>query len=184
MINDSRGTDMLKKIFFPLWVISFAGCSSGAQNPAFGINQQPAADAIKLEQKIGWFHGQCLAIKRADLPAGSTIRISQLDSKNFVDATVLAATEDSEKCPPLASDRRGINLAEGNFFYLVSGLDPMSMGIGVTGDIGPLDSFTFDYCQTTEGMRFEARKKGNSEPVWTGYYYLGYESEPSCPADD
>lgn len=182
-IGRSMGVDMLKNAAFLTCIVSLAGCSSGTEKPTLAGNKYEA-ETPKLEQHIGWFHGQCLAIKKADLPIGSTVQVALLDSTKFDNATVLATARDGEKCPALAPDRAGVNQSEGNFFYLVSGLDEMAIGIGVAGDIGPLDSYTFNHCQTTEGIRFEARRKAHSEPVWTGYYYLGYESEATCSADD
>lgn len=183
LIGRSMDANMLKKAIFSTWIISLSGCSSGTGESTLASNKYEAV-APRLEQHIGWLHGQCIAMKRADLPVGSTVRVALLDSTKFVDATVLATAQDGEKCPALGPERAIINLSEGNFFYLVSGLNEMDIGIGVAGDIGPLDSYTFSYCQTSEGMLFEARRKDLSEPVWTGYYYLGYESEPTCAADD
>jgi hypothetical protein len=41
----------------------------------------------------------------------------------------------------------------------------------------------FSTCAATEGINFEVwtEKAYEGEPRWSGYYYLDYESTPTCP---
>lgn len=44
-------------------------------------------------------------------------------------------------------------------------------------------SEVFSSCATTEGIKFAVwtEKAYQGEPRWSGYYYLDYETKPTCP---
>ena len=103
-------------------------------------------------------------------------------------------------CPALLPDRKDINMAEGYTFYKVSvskqgmmdlgialiGIEPalqQSQGI-VHGDInGDHHENYFTQCNTSEGIQFSiwSDKAFKGDPIWSAYYYLGYDIESNCP---
>ena len=44
-------------------------------------------------------------------------------------------------------------------------------------------SEVFSSCATSEGIKFAVwnAKAYEGEPRWSGYYYLGYDLQPTCP---
>ena len=44
-------------------------------------------------------------------------------------------------------------------------------------------SEVFSSCATSEGIKFAVwtGQPYRGEPRWSGYYYLGYDSKPTCP---
>jgi len=60
---------------------------------------------------------------------------------------------------------------------LVESQKPVNLAIGVLGAKSVSD-LEFSFCNTTEGIQFSLSK--SSAVIWEGYYYLGYESEPTC----
>ena len=54
-------------------------------------------------------------------------------------------------------------------------------GVDLTGD-GTAETFT--QCSTSEGLSFAAwsGKPHEGEPLWSGYSYLGYDTEVTCPS--
>jgi hypothetical protein len=56
-------------------------------------------------------------------------------------------------------------------------------GIDLTGD-GTAETFT--QCSTSEGISFSvwSGKPYAGEPLWSGYYYLGYDTEVICAASE
>jgi len=44
-------------------------------------------------------------------------------------------------------------------------------------------SEVFSSCATSEGIKFAVwtAKAYQGEPRWSGYYYLGYDLQPTCP---
>ena len=145
-----------------------------------------AADA--LDQKIGWLHGQCLAIRADGLPSGSTIRLVLLDEPQTMGSgTVEAAAADGSQCFALMDDRRKVNQAVGYHFYTVATTSPVELAIGmVTDKQAPeldLNKAHFSYCSTGEGVQFSVwpAEAHQGKPLWQGYYYTGYDTEADCP---
>lgn len=162
----------------------------------YSNGQQSVSNAVA----IGWLHGNCLAIKNPDLMPNSTINVFTPDGQlQIVEAEITGKTDSAENCPALLEDRRKINDTDGRIFYTVSTSTPIGMAIGVVAPAGgegasavnPADTNrngitdTFYFCQTSEGIEFsiwEGRPyKGRK--LWDDYYYLGYSSEPTCPAE-
>jgi len=98
----------------------------------------------------------------------------------------------------VSADRRKHNLSEGVSFYEVKSAKVFDFAIGVVGDVseprvkegvvhvgigsdGIFERFTF--CATSEGLSFNvwASAPFEKDPVWSGYYYLGYDVERTCP---
>lgn len=151
----------------------------------------------KLDSSIGWLHGNCLAIKNKHLDNNTKLKVVELDAQSSFLATILRNANNADECYPLQEDRKSINLQSGNSFYLVSSTKPIEIGIGIISnnldgnnlENKLLDSNqdgrkdTFSYCYTSEGISFNIWKEAahKSALIWSGYYYLGYDTEENCP---
>lgn len=161
-----------------------------------GGSQPAAANDAPLASRVGWVNGSCLAIADANIPPDTTIAIVSLDedARPVVEARVAASTTSSELCAALLDDRRASNVNKGWTFYEVRSSRKIDFGIGVTGNAprvdGRLDltgdgaAETFTQCSTSEGISFAvwSGKPFAGTPLWSGYYYLGYDVEPTCPS--
>jgi len=145
-----------------------ASCSSnGPTNPA-------------LQDDIGWLYGNCLAIKNTSLSSETPITLVYLNGDQSVaKASVSTRAVSSAECPALKDDRRNINEASGYIFYLVESERPVDYAIGISGP-GSLTGLSFSYCNTREAVRYTVKK--NNSVIWQGYYYLGYDQDPTCNA--
>lgn len=172
------GVDMIKYSSFILVFIS-AFTVSCAEMPKKG----EVAEVIDYENNIGWLHGSCLAIKNKNLSKGVLIKIVHLNEpQNTSIATVSNKAKYNKNCFPLLEDRRTINIDSGYSFYLVKSDLNINLGIAIVGSVMNIDKYTFDYCTTTEGVLYSLKKTGqnNGKNLWSGYYYLGYDSEATC----
>ena len=132
-----------------------------------------------MDREVGWLHGNCLAIKNPDIPSQHYFKLIHLGEGAAVEnAVVQEKTTDGEKCYPLLDDRVEVNTQSGYTYYLVKSKNPINLAIGVLESKVDLN-LDFDFCNTSEGIQFSISKKDGSL-VWGGYYYLGYESEPTC----
>lgn len=149
---------------------------------------QPSPDpaAIDYHRSIGWLHGNCLAIMNPDLSPGTSITVVQPHQPPVVsNATIAERTSSSETCKALLEDRRKVNIESGYTFYSVHSKPEINLGFALLGNkIQPAD-YQFDYCNTREGLSFtvKARPEQGGAELWNGYYYLGYESEVTCPGN-
>lgn len=147
---------------------------------------------------FGWFDGNCFATMRGDLKLDADIFVVNLDAPQTVSSAKVVDMAKAETCGPLSSDRRQQNESEGLKFYTVKSDHALALAIGVVGelpqssiidgsvqaDIGNDGSFeSFSYCATSEGLSFDIWPSTpyEQEPVWSGYYYLGYDIERNCP---
>ena len=148
---------------------------------------QPTPKTPDYSRSVGWLHGNCLAIMNTRLTPGMAITVVQPNRPAIVTrATITGRARGSETCKALLEDRRKVNLASGYTFYTVDSKPEINLGIAMLGADNPLDNYRFDYCNTQEGVSFalNARPEQGGAELWRGYYYLGYESEPTCPASD
>lgn len=152
----------------------------------------------------GWFYGRCLVIKAPNLPTGTVVTLVDAEAtENTYRSRIIAPAKNADECPPLAEDRKNVNVEGGKNFYLISksktiqaqgtfifgiavvlGGNNASVSISETLDLnndGIQDSFSF--CATSEGISFEAWSATpyKSKSIWNGYYYLGYDIESNCP---
>lgn len=157
-----------------------------------------------ITKYVGWFYDQCLAIKAPNLPKGTIVTLIDAEaSENTIRSSIIALAKNADKCPPLAGDRKSVNIEGGKSFYLISKSKAIQVegtfnfGIAVVLDgknasqsisemldlnnDGIRDSFSF--CATSEGISFEvwSATPYKSESIWNGYYYLGYDIESNCP---
>jgi hypothetical protein len=115
-------------------------------------------------------------------------------------ARSLEQTTDPTRCKALLQGRTEINAKPEISFYALEtrSLDPTDMGIGIVeppampvvvkglvrADLNQDgQSEVFSSCATSEGIKFAVwtGKAYQGEPLWSGYYYLGYDLHPTCP---
>ena len=161
--------DKMKKLMFIPFFLLLASCAN--------LSQNAGKDA---ETKIGWMHGNCLAIKNPSIAFPKKIILVRLDNKNKFDTGVITKKALSgDECYALMDDRKKVNESNGYYFYEVKTRDPVNLAIGLLGPgIGDQKTLDYDVCSTSEGMRFSVSR--GKAAVWKGYYYLGYDTEATC----
>lgn len=154
-----------------------------------------------ISPSIGWLHGSCIALADPDVAVGTGVVLVSLDGprQKATTARIEGAADGSDSCPALLEDRRDANRTNGLSFYWVDPVPAAELAIGVvTAQPSPIDADavldtnadgqrdTFHQCATAEGMQFSvwADDVGNGEPLWRGYYYLGYDVQPDCIKDN
>lgn len=159
-----------------------------------------AADsAVKIgafDSVVGWLHGRCFAIQNAGLKENVELLIVNLDSQALSVAKIGHKASGGEECYALLDDRKTINMQSGGSFYTVDSGKPIEMAIGLLpsgqkAKNGRLDlnrdgkEDSIHYCSTAEGMQFSVweGEAYQSRMLWSGYYYLGYDIEETCPPD-
>lgn len=151
---------------------------------------------------FGWGHGECMVFDGPDVSSGDEIAVVGVIGRHrLARATVGEKVVSSENCYPLLEDRKEVNTSSGNAFYLIKGIPKESafgLSIGLAGNRPDLvvdqgvasadvdgDGYrdTLGQCSTSEGVRFfiASGKSGATGNIWEGYYYLGYDSEVTCP---
>lgn len=147
----------------------FGGCSEDAE---LG---KPAMDS-----QLGWMHGNCLAIRNDALASGTAITIHPLASdQGGASGTIAGRASSADDCFALKDDRKQVNMDDGYFFYTINTPAAVTFAIAEVGETSQLSAAQYSSCMTTEGVNFSVIKDGAE--VWQGYYYLGYDSEPTCP---
>jgi len=115
-------------------------------------------------------------------------------------ARSLEQTTDPRTCKALMEGRATMNAKPGMSFYgLEAGnVGSTDMGIvivepparmAVVNGLAQADldqdgqSEVFSSCATSEGIKFTVwtGRANQGEPRWSGYYYLGYDLQPTCP---
>ena len=181
-----------------LMVAVSCSCQSKSSAPP---PQPPAAttstvsvSAPSLEMRLGWVTGVCFATADKSIAPGSAITVVPSDDKApVVGGRVVGATASDAICPALLQDRRKQNQPKWSFYELKLSA-PVDLGIGVTGDTravaGGLDlngdgtPEKFTQCASSEGVWFRvwSGPAYQGTPLWAGYYYLGYDTEVTCPS--
>ena len=194
-------SDTIAKIS-PLLILILLGIVNGCSKDkvqAVPLKESKEQTVFEYNRHIGWIHGRCLAIKRADLHKGAVVQIVTLTSPQQVvkSAVTDVATSDSG-CLALLPDRSKINQKKGRSFYMLE-LPPKTefMAIALLDYEGELlskdDMIHIDLnhdgnqetaysCQTSEGLKFflTSIHEPGSTPIWSDYYYLGYDTKPTC----
>ncbi|HEY5603291.1 MAG TPA: hypothetical protein VIM41_09295 [Gammaproteobacteria bacterium] len=172
--------------------------------------QQPQAPAItpaatiktfEFEKNLGWVHGNCLAIRNSALAKDTPVTLITLDGQQTTTVSQIDSTGSAESgCLPLLDDRVKQNTMNGRVFYQLnlpqSDTDLLAIGI-LTASLpvhGETKVFKFDLdgdgqndtvssCDTSEGIRFSlwSGAVNTGKLLWSDYYYLGYDLQPTCP---
>jgi hypothetical protein len=152
------------------------------------------ASAPPLDMRLGWVTRSCLATANGSLTPGSPIAVVSMDDKaTIVGGRVGGRTASDAKCPAQMPDRRAVNESRWSF-YEVQLSAPVDLGIAVLGEAkavnGGLDlnedgaPETFTRCASSEGVWFRvwSGPAYQGRPLWSAYYYLGYDTEVTCPS--
>lgn len=194
------------RVVAPLAVATFAIASACSRSddrtgPASAPATAATHEMLSVAERIGWFHGHCLALANARVVQGTSVWLVLTNEPQSVVAAQLGpSTSSPETCKPLLEDRAEENAKPGVVFYSLNqpSLQPTDMGIGIVDSPAKpeivngraridLDrngrTEVFSSCATSEGLRFAVWDETpyQGEPRWTGYYYLGYESPANCP---
>lgn len=160
----------------------------------------PAAP-FPFAERTGWFQGPCLAISNQHLARGTSVALILTGEPQKIQAAkVIEPTTSAATCKALLQDRAATNAQQGVSFYALEGGPPEATetGIGIVeppanltvvnglarADLGQDgQSEVFSSCATSEGIKFAVwtGKAYQGEPRWSGYYYLGYDLQPTCP---
>lgn len=178
-------------------------CASIASHAIAQTKTSKPESEFALDTSIGWLHGNCFAVKNSHLANNSDLLVVRLDdTQKITPAKILEPAANGKECFGLLGDRSAVNRESGVTFYRVSSETPIELGIGVTSGKAPskqdlrklnkrgMDlnndgrTETFSQCATAEGVHFSvwdgAAYKGKL--IWSGYYYLGYDTEANCPS--
>ena len=172
------------------------GCGSEPRVPPPPQTGAPPSTTVRstpLEMRLGWVTGSCLATAHQALTQGSTVTVVSMDDKStIVDGPVIGGATSGATCPALLQDRRKQNESKWSFYQLELAAT-VDLGIGVTGNTkvvhGGIDLTgdgtpeKFTQCSTSEGVSFRVWSGTPYQglPIWSGYYYLGYDVEANCP---
>ncbi|MGQ4659954.1 hypothetical protein [Lysobacter sp. F6437] len=178
------------------WILVAVGCALLSAC----VSDSPVVRGNGSDRAIGWLHGNCIALEDARVRVGTRVAVVTLgETQQVVAARVTGRALDTDACPALLDDRKDVNSGSGLAFYQVDADPEVELGIGVaqmggdhelsvaelldTNGDGQRDSFS--RCATAEGVRFSvwADETQHGAPLWTGYYYLGYDTEADCPED-
>ncbi len=176
-------------------VVIFYLTSCGQFNGGRGTG---STKQIAVAPVFGWLDGRCFATLEDISEPGQDILVVGLDDPQSISNAQVVGPATAEACGPLSSDRRERNEAEGLKFYTVTSEQSFGLAIGVMGRIyqsnikdgvarvvlsgeGVFSQFT--HCATGDGISFDVWASAPYEqaPVWTGFYYLGYDVERNCP---
>jgi hypothetical protein len=156
-----------KPFWFALACMPLAACAT-----------PPAPANAKPNYQFGWMAGSCVALQQADIAAHQVVTIVALDDHNTASTGVITGKAvPGEACPPLLSDRADFNTAEGNHFYALKSAPKLDAAIVIVG-AASTRGLQFASCTTEEGIRFMV--SDGKSVVWKGYYYLGYDTTPTC----
>lgn len=141
--------------------------------------QASPKNLVEKPAAYGWVVGSCLALEqRGAAPPTGFVLVDLSHGSRLTRGTVLRKASIADRCPALLPDRYDENTASGYTFYVVALQRPSDLGIAVAGG-PPASDLSFQHCSTTEGIRFTVSRADRS--VWTGYYYRGYDVDPTCP---
>lgn len=150
------------------------------------------------QEVFGWFHGACFATSQSNLSKGTRIFVVVLNDPQSTLKATIRGLATVKNCTPLTPDRQKQNHLQGLFFYETNLESSFDLAIGVIGEVsqphiggkiikadignnGVVEYFT--HCATAEGISFSIRNSTpyETKPLWSGYYYLGYDVERTCP---
>jgi hypothetical protein len=167
---------------------------------SMACRQGKGPEVFPFDRRTGWFHGACLAISDPNLARGTAINLVVMgEPQRVIEGRVGEQISSAASCAPLTEGRRNQNAKPGTSFYGLEGteLGASDMGIGivappqkpvVVNGLAKTDLNSdgrpeiFSSCTTTEGINFavSTEKPYQGTPLWSAYYYLGYDLEPTC----
>lgn len=183
----------------PILLLAAVSCRKASET------RQPAAAAagvaFPLTERVGWFQGPCLAISNQHLARGISVALVVMGEPQKVqEARILVQTTDPTACDALIEGRAIMNAQPGISFYALEAgsISSTDMGIGVVAPpaspavvsgLAQVDldqngqSEVFSSCATSEGIKFAvwSGRAYQGQPRWSGYCYLGYDLQPTCP---
>ena len=154
-----------------------------------------------FSERIGWLHGPCLAIANPNLAHGTPVAlVITATPQRVLQTQIQEQTNSPGACEALMEGRGTRNAKAGMSFYKLEtgSVDSSEMGFGivkppsnlsVVNGLAQVDldqnghNEVFSSCATTEGIKFAVwtDKAYQGESRWSGYYYLDYETKPTCP---
>jgi hypothetical protein len=175
-----------------LLIVVGMGCRQG--------REATKPEVFPLDRRTGWFHGACLAMSDPNLARGTAVNLVVMaEPQRVLQGRIGEKKSSAASCAPLTEGRRSQNAKPGTSFYGLEGteLAATDMGIGivtppqklvVVNGLAQTDLNSdglpevFSSCTTTEGINFtvSTEKPYQGNPLWSGYYYLGYDMEPTC----
>jgi hypothetical protein len=192
---------MVVRWSIPLLLLAAVACRGREEQKPLASDAPVAAAAAPLAERIGWWHGRCLAISNERLASGTPVALVVIGEPQVVRAGRIGERVNSaERCAPLMEGRAAINAKPGMSFYAleVDSIETTDMGFGIfsapnmptvvnglaeTNLTQDQHKHLFTSCAGSEGIRFAvwADTANAGEPLWSGYYYLGYDMVPTCP---
>lgn len=134
----------------------------------------------------------CLSIQAANLPRGTPVYVVTLDYPQRVLSSSVTAQRTTGCEFGLEPSYRsyGLNTDGWGFSYLDLAIGligvkerPRHSGSLVVAPFGGRgEGTTFRHCTSSEGLHVTAWQ--GSERIWHVYYYLGYDTEPTCRDDE
>jgi hypothetical protein len=203
-MNNSKQTSIALIVTLLLFSNFFIGCQKSdtpSSAPPTEKTTSKNSGVFDFEKNIGWLHGTCLAIKNGSLQPGTKITLVKFTEPQSILETVLQGQATAESgCFALFEDRVAMNQKKQRSFYSVTLPESETniMAIGIVGQdiaISIEDKNAkadlnadgvpevFSSCQTSEGMKFFvwSAESYQGSPLWSDYYYLGYDMQPNCP---
>lgn len=183
----------------PLLLMAAISCRK--QSQAKQPPHSAAGEAFPFQERIGWFQGPCIAISNQHLAPGTSVTLVVMaEPQKVQQARSLEQTTDPKTCKALLQQRAAVNAKPGISFYALQpgSVESTDMGIGIVeapasptvmNGLAQVDlnhdgqNEVFSSCATSEGIKFAVwtGKAYQGEPRWSGYEYLGYDLQPTCP---
>ncbi len=177
-----------------------ASCKAGtASMPPESQSQTTPFD---YDTRVGWVHGNCARFRSGTAVVGHSVSIVLTqEPQSVVSAKILRVATSEDSCPALADDRRTMNAdKDAQFVVLDKAIPSAKVGIALLdyaasiaiahgkahADLeGNGAGEYFTECATSEGARFAIwhGPREESGRRWSGYYYLGYDTVPTCPPE-
>ena len=175
-------------------IVVVASCSPASE-------PKTAVPPFPFNERIGWFHGPCLAISGPELARGTPVTlVIAAEPQKVQQARIQEKTDSPASCPALMEGRAAQNRKPGVAFFVLEGasVGPSDMGFGivmppatpaVVNGQAEIDldqdghKEVFTSCASSEGIKFAVwtEKPYQGEPRWSAYYYLDYDLTPTCP---
>ncbi len=180
---------MFTRILLFISAAAFLGsCSAEQSSP-----KQPQSFSA---QNTGWVVNDCLVIENSNLRGTSVqyVALDHLPLTGTLEVVKLASEKDCKMLTAQQSDKDiagnystytlnksldGLAVASTNkTFYAEKKDELIKVKIAEQSSLHPLTM-----CATAEGLSFDiwVDEPFQSQAIWSGYYYLGYDVDRTCP---